>query len=235
MASGHRLVGEPLAFDLSDTPDPPVSHADTDAVAGDLPELPRGAFHHLQTASVRPALSVTSSVWAGGKADVVADADVGGEARHAAVGQLLVAEGDRCCRPAAGSSRSASEKPVPTENVVPSASSTSSAPSRPLCRPAPAWCSSTRASASWKLFTFSSVVERPDLVARAGLARASAPRRPAPRRGPAPRAGGRAPCRRRARAPAKYGGCRRSTQVARGSARRSSNGAVDAPGRRRRR
>ena len=60
-----------------------------------------------------------------------------------------------------GAPRSASEKPVPTENCVPSASSTSNAPSRPLCRPAPFKCSSTRASASWKVLTFRSVNDRP--------------------------------------------------------------------------
>jgi len=48
-----------------------------------------------------------------------------------------------------------------SEKRVPFGISQSSAPRRPLWRPAPGMCSTTRASASWKLFTLRRVDERP--------------------------------------------------------------------------
>ena len=50
---------------------------------------------------------------------------------------------------------------MPTEKRVPSGSSTSSAPIRPLCRPCPGSWPSTRASEVWKRLTFNSVLDRP--------------------------------------------------------------------------
>ena len=60
-----------------------------------------------------------------------------------------------------GALRSASEKPVPTENKVPSGRSHCSAPSLPLCLPVPGRCARTRASASWNVLTLRRVNERP--------------------------------------------------------------------------